>query len=172
LIPVSATGDFAVLDESRAIVKDPTKQPTPQNIEIPLIAIIPDVCRWALDVLAHAEEARRSGRDPQPSPDGVPPSTGNVTVGPFGVTIAVDTVARVAARLHRPVGTALRRVVRLARRQYRKRRVRDIHRIRSDEAALYYAIGVLTGRLDDFERAYPDSLLDAPEGPPGRYRLR
>lgn len=112
LIPVSAVGDFASLEPDWRVSKAKGRDPSHLNVEVPLIAAMLDVCDLALAMKLQkaADAGGQAGNRKGPRSGADDSEQGNVTLGPFGVTISLRYVreavlrgARVAAGRRLPL---------------------------------------------------------------------
>jgi hypothetical protein len=184
LIPVSVTGSFARLDEVGVMVKNPAGSVRPLNIDIPFVAILPDMLRAARD---------QTARQPVAVPDQSVEAAvlrdhayrwrrGRETAAKVREPV-ISLVERLVDRsdMPRTAGDSAKRAAdralswldeRMARREaaiqqqlgelqkdYLERQMRVDNR----KAALELAIESFEARLNQFEKAYPGSLLLADE---------
>ncbi|HEX4091241.1 MAG TPA: hypothetical protein VHZ33_21220 [Trebonia sp.] len=153
VIPVSSVGEFAQLT-AEGMRKVPDRDPTPVNVEVPLIAALVDVCDMAGKILGEQRRRQREGARRPREPGGdesEESSTGTVAVGAFGVKVNLATIVAFT----RGTGTVLGRpafsVGRLLRREYHRVASHGLSGVRSEEGALFYAGRELGRQLAAYE---------------------
>lgn len=159
LIPVSSLGKIATLDERWRVHKMPGAEASPFNVEIPLAAVVYDVCDLAIRELA--ERARAEA-----APAGPPnPASPEVQIGPGGVNVSLtQVVANILAQggeVIKTLGVPALYIGRSLRRTVRKVRAKGITGVTSQEAALFYVMQQMGQRLRQFEESEPSALLTA-----------
>ena len=177
LIPVSSMGNFVRLNEEGEMEKIAGRHPEPFNVEIPLVALVPDVSRWALDMFTAgvisgerpramtmpAGSLQATQQEVDQTTRGISGSGGQLRLTPLGLTVNLQTMVTFAIWLGQPVSKALGRTAvrygRAARRQYRRRRTTELRRVRSGESALFYVARSFVQKLHDFEEEHRASVL-------------
>ncbi|WP_289007974.1 TRAFAC clade GTPase domain-containing protein [uncultured Thermomonospora sp.] len=169
LIPVSVTGPFARLSESGVIEKVPGQSISPCNVEVPFVAILPDMIRAALKETRSLELSWDSAREARLAQQaGFLDQSRQLLEGPVG---------RLVDRIMGQTGLATRTTYAGARawledlierrRKAVGRELEHLHRehqrkqrdVETREAALELALESFEARLHSFEEKYPASLL-------------
>jgi hypothetical protein len=178
LIPVTAVGGLALLQDDWTIAKNSRATATQLHVEIPLVAAVYDICDREAERLregkaddpasveatdALGNDVQRAGRLAQKQMDG--PKIPDVKLGFTAVSISlhqiVSFVADSGQEAVRALGKPAVKTGRALRRTTRRVRARGIEGVTSPEAALYYVMRALRRRLRDFEDQQPNTTLDA-----------
>ena len=178
LIPVTAVGGLAVLQDDWTIAKSSTAVATQLHVEIPLIAAVHDICDREAERLrkgnaddpagveatdALGNDVERAGKLAQKQMES--PTAHDLKFGVTGVSVSlrqiVTFVADSGQDAVRALGKPAVKTGRALRRSTRRVRARDIEGVTSQEAALYYVMRALRRRLQDFEDQQPNTTLDA-----------
>ncbi|MDT0547826.1 hypothetical protein [Streptomyces lonegramiae] len=190
LIPVSAVGrGFAVLDSEGKVRKLDRTNPSPMNVEIPLVSVLPDLCVRAYETLRISEAQRAAGQDPQQElgedqeDQGDQGDQADLSASPgrvrkllaaglspqlqaqlmkSGITVSPAVLAGFLDAALGAIGQLVPRSpreVRRARRLQRSWRGRRVKSVKDEKSAVHHTLHQLVDRLGAFERAEPDSIL-------------
>jgi hypothetical protein len=153
VIPVSSVGEFAELTP-QGMRKVPGRMPMPENVEVPLIAALVDVCDMARNILLEQQQQQREGvgrATGATADDFGDSSEGTVAVGPFGVKVNLTAIIAFTRQTGTLLGRPALFLGRSLRREYRRVTAHGLTGVRSEEGALFYAGRELQRWLAEYE---------------------
>lgn len=168
LIPVSSLGRRAVLqDDWRVTFRSETKA-APVNIEVPVVAIVRDICVLADERMKQAQLLRGEDEDHTPTGRAARHRSAGRRVVEAGTTILkagislhtigpfITAVGAVGGGLVDPA----KKLSWKARRRYKQITARQVRGVTSAESAIYFVAHSMEVKLAAFTEREPASLLD------------
>jgi hypothetical protein len=158
LIPVSAVGKFARLNATGHVVKVEGEQPTPQDIEIPLVAALVDICDMATAQAREREladlKAARAARKAARAAAAATPPTLSVEVSPTTLKLdltAVVALTRQGIEAGRRAWSPVAMLGLASRRMYHRVNASQLMAVRSAEGAVFYVGHAFRKHLGAYE---------------------